>query len=64
MQEEAEERNQQYGGVMKKDKMRWYSLQVKLRQGIYARLKEELRETESWNKVSHYEPEEGTILGE
>ena len=44
--------------------MRWHSLQVKLRQKIYSRLKEELRGVESEIEVSYCELEHGTLLGE
>ena len=59
----TEEENQRYGWVMKR-KVRWQSLQVNLRQKMYARLKEELREAESEMEVSYYELEQGPLLGD
>ena len=47
---------------MRKRKVRWKSLQVNLRQKIYARLKEELREAESEMEVSYCELEQGPLL--
>ena len=63
MQAFAEE-TQRYGWVMRKRKVRWHSLQVKLRQNIYSRLKEELRGVESEIEVSYCEHEQGPLLGE
>ena len=42
----VEEENQRYGWVRKK-KVRWNSLQVKLQQNMVVGLKKELREVES-----------------
>ena len=47
-----------------KSKVRWHSLQVKLQQNIFARLKKELREVEYEMEVSYCEPEQGPLLGE
>jgi len=42
---------------MKKNKVRWHSLQVKLRQRIYVRWKEELKVAEYDMNIYLYEPE-------
>jgi hypothetical protein len=39
------EKYQIYGWTLKKNKVRWNSLQMKLRQSIYAKLKRELGES-------------------
>ena len=57
------EETQRYGWVMRKRKVRWHSLQMKLRKNIYVRLKEELREVESEMEVSYCEPKQGPFLG-
>ena len=59
----AEQENQRYGWVMK-NKVRWHSLQVKLQQNMFARLKKELREVEFEMEVSYCELEHGPLLGE
>ena len=63
MQATAEEENQRYGWVMKRE-VRWHSLQGKLRQKMFAELKKELRRVESEMEVSYCEPEQGPLLGE
>ena len=62
--QEVTEEAHRYGWVMRKRKMRWNSLQVKLRKNMYVRLKEELREAESKIEVSYCEPKQGPLLGE
>ena len=55
--------NQRYGWIMKR-KVRWHSLQVKLQQMIFSRLKEQLMIAESEMEISYCEPEHGPLLGE
>ena len=59
----VEEENHRYGWVMK-NKVRWYSLQVKLQQNLFAESKKELREVESQMEVSYCESEQGPLLRE
>jgi hypothetical protein len=58
------EEDQRYGWTMKKKKVRWHSLQMKLRKRMYARLKEELREAEYEEEVYICELEQGVFFDE
>ena len=49
---------------MREKKVRWLSLQVKLKKNKYARLKEELRIPEHEMEISYCEPKQGPLLGE
>jgi hypothetical protein len=49
---------------MKKKKVRWHSLQVKLRKRMCVRVQEELRAIEYGMDVFVCEPEQGMVLGE
>lgn len=40
------EKDERYGWKVKKKKVRWHSLQVKLRKWLYVKLEEELKEVE------------------
>ena len=63
MKEAYEEEKQRYGWVMKREVI-WNSLQLKLQQNMFARLKKELREVESEMEVSYCDSEQGPLLGE
>ena len=61
MQATAEEKKERHGWVIKRE-VTWHSLQVKLQQKKFARLKKELREVESEMEVSYCKPEQGPLL--
>jgi hypothetical protein len=56
--------DQRCGWTMWKKKVRWHSMQVKLRQRMSAKVQEELRATEYKMNVCLYEPEQEVFFNE
>jgi hypothetical protein len=57
------EKDQRYSWILRKKKVKWHMLQMKLKHRLCARLRKELREVEYGVKVHYCEPEQGSFLG-